>query len=339
MMDDQKGSHPGRAALRSLLPVLWIAALIVFGVVFWFQEHRELSQIGPLIASANPWWLTAALAGVPLVLAANVMVYRNLLQRLGANPARRVVWRAYMRSIVVGTVMPLGIPSSMAGMTRELVRQGVTLDSALLASMLSGTLSYTAFMLLLPPTLVLLGVEHHVAPLIIPAILLTGLFMLLIVLLGIGFYGGPIPQWLERRLPDVVIRFVERARGHQMRAKELLWPGALALFGDLVGALTLWFALHSVGEHPTLSEALIGAELGTLISVAAPIFQGAGVVELTMTVVLEQFGNPVAAALSATLLYRICTLWLPFIGGVISWINPRSARLRRDERGADRPRR
>ena len=54
-----------------------------------------------------------------------------------------------------------------------------------------------------------------------------------------------------------------------------------------------------------------------LVLLVAPVFQGIGVVEVSMAVALQHMGIPPAAAVSATLLTRVGELWLPLLTGVM----------------------
>ena len=57
--------------------------------------------------------------------------------------------------------------------------------------------------------------------------------------------------------------------------------------------------------------------VGMVFLLVAPVFQGIGVVEVSMAVALQRLGIPAAAAVSATLLCRVGELWLPLLTGIL----------------------
>ncbi len=72
-------------------------------------------------------------------------------------------------------------------------------------------------------------------------------------------------------------------------------------------------ALHVDISVPAAAAAYV---VGTLLMLAAPIFQGLGIVEVSVTLVLQQLGVPLPQALGATILYRLVEVWLPVVLGV-----------------------
>jgi phosphatidylglycerol lysyltransferase len=184
---------------------------------------------------------------------------------------------------------------------------------------LSNATGYGSFMLLLLPLLVLLHVERRLpSGDLIAVVGLLIIFALLLIGLRLALSGPPLPTWLLRRLPIRIRSFMVRVRAHNLSLRDFFLPYALAIMVDLVGAFTLALSLAAIGQRPSLSAALLGTEIGTLFTVVSPLFQGLGVVELSLTVVLEQFGISSAAALSAALLYRACTLLIPFLVELLS---------------------
>jgi hypothetical protein len=85
----------------------------------------------------------------------------------------------------------------------------------------------------------------------------------------------------------------------------------------LGGVVMLFIALRAVGQAPDIQVPLMAYVVGMVFLLVAPVFQGIGVVEVSMAVALQHLGVPPAAAGSATLLTRVGELWLPLVTGVV----------------------
>ncbi|RZK68019.1 MAG: DUF2156 domain-containing protein, partial [Pedobacter sp.] len=57
-----------------------------------------------------------------------------------------------------------------------------------------------------------------------------------------------------------------------------------------------------------------------ILLIASPFLRGLGTIEVSLTFILGQFGFPLIAAATITLMFRFFEFWLPLIGGVISFI-------------------
>lgn len=307
---------PRRA--RMVLLVIWIGLLAVFCIAFWSKQRDEFATLGDLLGDIGLWWLLAALALVPLALALTVEIYHTLLRRLGAPVSRADVWRVRLRGLAVAMAGPFGGPSSIAVFVNGLAARGVSLGDGVLVVMLSSMVGYAAFIVLLVPLILLLQLEGRLPSSALGAAAGLAIAFGLLILALWRALRSPAPPWLQRRLPARLNSSLEHAINHRLRLRDFVWPCALAVAIDVVNAATLALLLAALGQPPPLTATLVGTEVGTLFTVIAPIFQGFGVVEVSLTVILERFGVPAVTALSATLLYRACSMWLPLLAGLLA---------------------
>ena len=211
----------------------------------------------------------------------------------------------------------------MVAYVRALGRAGVGPDDALFTALLNSVLGYVALAIVLTPALLLAASGERLR-------LRAGRRRRRA---GVGVDAGQpgaaiagaarrpttrpralVAQAVGRARGD----FVAQARSHGLRARDV--PAFLLphLPVDLLGATTLYVCLRAVGHHASLREAVVGYAIGTLFLMLAPVFQGLGAVELSMTVALTGFGVPRGAALAAVLLYRAVETWLPAAVGVMA---------------------
>jgi uncharacterized protein (TIRG00374 family) len=89
----------------------------------------------------------------------------------------------------------------------------------------------------------------------------------------------------------------------------------LAVF--VADAATMQACIFALGLHAPLSAGYVAFMMASIAVILGPIPMGLGSFEAVSIAMLRLFGVPFEAALSATLLFRGFTLWLPLIPGGI----------------------
>jgi uncharacterized membrane protein YbhN (UPF0104 family) len=140
---------------------------------------------------------------------------------------------------------------------------------------------------------------------------------LVATLVGLLARGGGRSSRFERHLPRRLTTVLDQTRAHRLRAGALAPALALAVFSEVVSILVLGALLHAVGFGGFNPKTpLVAYEAGSAAGSLAPVYQGVGAVELAMTSMLHQQHVVPAAALAATVLYRLAGLWLPVALGL-----------------------
>ncbi len=103
----------------------------------------------------------------------------------------------------------------------------------------------------------------------------------------------------------------------------LLLAGSAAT--QLLMAAGLGLSLHAVGAHASLGALILVCTFTSLLGGLAPIPGGIGVMEACYISGLTLLGVPQEQAITATLIYRLCTTYLPpFWGwGAMVWLRRR----------------
>lgn len=299
----------------------WLAGAAVLAL-FVERQRGEVIHAVAAMRTAIPGWLALALAGGLFLQVLMALTFGPLLRRIGSPLPIRVLVDAQIQRLLVGTVVPAGGPASAYAGVRAFGRSGVDSSDALFVALVNSVIGHAAFVVVLLPALVVVTLTGSlsmfvivaaVAMLLLVVLLITGL----VVLLGGSGTGerllGRLPS---RRLAEWVRAFIAQSRQHGLRTRALVAPLALNLLVELVGIATLFACLRAVGWRASVSESLVGYAVGTLFLLIAPVFQGLGAVELSMTVALTGLGVPAGMALAAVLIYRIAEIWLPFVVGV-----------------------
>ncbi|MGC4105695.1 MAG: flippase-like domain-containing protein [Thermomicrobiales bacterium] len=303
--------------LRSIDGIIWGVLLLILVGWFVWDQRADVEHTIRVLRGANGWWLGAmflAALGLHMTFA---MTQTSLLKVLGHRIPLWPSITTYVERQTVSTVVPFGQAPSFVLLVKRFARYGVTQDDAIYSGILYSIIGYASFALFLLPIMVWLGLSGRVTQAILVAAIILIVVVLLLASGGIQVLRGKrLPAAIEERIPDRVHAFVETARGHHLRFWHVVPSFLWAFLGDAMGVATLYLALRAVGHDPSIGVAVAGYTIGTLFMLVAPLFQGLGVVELSMTLLLQQLGVPPAQALGATLLYRVADVWLPVIFGV-----------------------
>lgn len=299
--------------VRSYGAYIWLLIVLGFAIYFGVNQRAELGRIRELTIGAERWWVVALVAVEIVILALIALTYRSLLERLGHKVRLVPLIGVHLQRVVVGTITPVGGPSSMLVFIHNLRQRGVRPADALLTVSIKSVISNIAFLTLLLPVLF---VQQPNALLIAGT---TGLVVLVLAMAGglvIALRQAKPPAWLIHRLPRRGLRFMAQIRRHKLSYGSLIGPFALMLATKLGGVLMLFFALRAVGHDTDFRVPLMAYVVGMVFMLVAPIFQGIGFVEVSMALALQRLGVPPAAAIGATLLCRVGELWLPLVAGI-----------------------
>ncbi len=125
---------------------------------------------------------------------------------------------------------------------------------------------------------------------------------------------------ISRIRPSIGI-ILDEMIDQNINRKQLLITLMFSVLIEIVGIVHLYIAMLALGFTASWPAAFIGYIAMVLILIASPFLRGLGAIEVSLTFVLGQFGFPVIAAASITLLYRFFEFWLPVIAGIVSFIS------------------
>jgi len=107
--------------------------------------------------------------------------------------------------------------------------------------------------------------------------------------------------------------------------RKIVYVLAGSVLSQLLVALALGAALHSVGEKASIATLLVVITLASMIGGAVPVPGGAGVVEAGLIAGLTSAGVPQDQAVAAVFIQRLFTAYLPPIWGwvTLAWMRRR----------------
>jgi len=302
--------------VRVRLSQLVMLAATFFGLWLLVQQFVGFGEISHVLAGASWWWVAATL------LITQTTAVTEALAMSGAVPAPLPIGPlALLRMAMWFTGLIGGTAARTATVVRFYQQRGLAPIVAVSSGLIYSVGGFCVQVVLSVTALVFAADEFHFKP---AGSAGSGAEVLQIVLYAIvaaGFIGGIaflVPK--VRRL--AAARLQPRLAPAWANLRNLFNnPGQLArLFTgaaltQLLLAAGLGLALHAVGASASFGALIIVCTLTSLLGGIAPVPGGMGVMEASYISLLTLLGISEDVAIAATLLYRLCTTYLPPIWG------------------------
>ncbi len=336
MNEEPRDTDHGRQVLRYTL------GFVVGAGALWLVVSAA-GGLGDAIAAlrrTNPTWLAPAIAFE----AAAYVLAGVRLRRLAGPDADLSPVAATELSLVVnglGLLTPASPAEGIAFEYRELGRRGLPRRRIALTIGFEQWFSTRVFYLVHALNLLLIVATRDFPadvtwPLAAAAVILSLLALTAIgaarphvaervaVVLGALRFWRPRSSPAERRVGGARLQAEAMAVVGPPRARvRLVLLSVASLLADVA---CLWMLMFAVGVHDGFDLALLAAGAAAAAGAIPLLPGGIGAVEAAVPALLAWYGAPVAAALSATLLYRAIGTFLPAAAGGISLFTLRMRR-------------
>jgi glycosyltransferase 2 family protein len=299
----------------------WVlAALLVAGLVIAALHWGDVKKFAQLVIQARPMWLAVA-ALLQLGTYVGLAAQWWFALRRARTPVRPIeLFRLTLAKYFADQVIPSAGVSGNVVLVDRLVRLSIPRGNAVAALLLQIIAYYISYAAGALWVLVVLLWKSRMGPMLGGAVL-----VFLVVAAGIP----ALILWLQRRgqerPPPWLARWskardffelVGEAPGRLVRDPQLIaWMTAFQGLVFLADAVTMQACILALGVHAPLSVGYVAFMMASIAVILGPIPMGLGSFEAVSIAMLRLFGIPFEAALSATLLYRGFTLWLPLIPG------------------------
>lgn len=300
----------------------FLAAMLLAGLVIAVVHWGDVKRFGELLTKSKPLWLAIA-ALLQLGTYAGLAAQWWLVLRRGRTPEEGGdLFRLTLAKHFADQVIPTAGVSGNVLLVDRLVQLGVPRANAVAALLLQIVAYYMSYALGALWVLVVLWWKSRSSLLLTLAVL-----AFLVVAGGIPF----LVLWLHRRgqerIPRWIAKWSKAKRFFELigeAPRELVrdpgligWLTALNLAVFVADAATMQACVLALGVQAPLSAGYVAFMFASIAVILGPIPMGLGSFEAVSVAMLRLFGVPFEAALSATLLFRGFTLWLPLIPGGI----------------------
>jgi len=229
--------------------------------------------------------------------------------------------------------LPSGGMSGTAFFITALRRRKVAPEICTAALLVSLVSYYASYMLVAVLSLALLQFYHAMSSWIMTIIALFCLGAMTIIAGTVWLRRRSelaLPNWLKR-VPGLnkFLDMLGDAPGDLLRDPVLLTQTTLfQLSIFILDSATLWVMLRAVGQEIPFLAALPSFVVASVAASLGLIPLGLGTFEATCVAMLRALGVPLKAALTATLLLRGFTLWLPMLPGL--WLARRELSVNKE---------
>nr|WP_259469078.1 HAD-IC family P-type ATPase [Pseudomonas syringae group genomosp. 3] len=302
--------------LSWLLGAAMLAAVI--GVALRFADVESFVH---LLDGAQPLWLALAVGLQGLTYLAQAHIFRGVLK---AGKQRLSLWGA-VRLGVIKLFVDQALPSSgISGafvVVASCVRQGFSRPIALACLVVDLAAYFFAYALAVGAALIWMVVEGHATITIVATCLIFIIVTLALALITPRLAGS---STLAAHVPGQRFAFVSKglalltgADRRLARSRTLLLRiTALELAIIVLDCATLWALVRALGVFAPPAGLFAGFMLASVLRSVGIVPGGLGVFEAAIVVSLHGLGVSIPVALSATLLFRGLTFWLPMLPGV-----------------------
>jgi Mg2+-importing ATPase len=302
--------------LRLVIGIGFFAGVVV--VARHFSEEQAFVR---LARQANPYWFIAAF----LLQVGTYSTQGEIWRKVGEADGRYLsVWTVYKLALVklfVDQALPSGGFSGSLVVGRVLDHHAFRRATIFAAAVINTTSFFFAYLLSLAVALGVLLLSGRASTVIL---ILTIVFMVfsgtvasvMLLLCGkdVASRLGGVGRFFLVRSSLVAMRDANTAivRNPRIQAEATLFQ----LMTFLLDGLTLWTLVRSLGVALAPEHAFASFMIANLVRTAGIVPAGLGTFEATAVLMLTMNDISVAAALAATILFRVITFVLPMAPGL-----------------------
>ena len=318
-----------RAALLTINPTVEIEPIdlerlkprtvftLILGTVALYLLLSQLAQVNvaEVIASADWKW-----AGVALAL--SMVTYLGATMSLGGFVPDRLSFLRTLQAQFAASFATLVSPPTLGAVAvnaRFLNRSGLPPAAAAATVGVSQVAAFIVHVTLMLLTAIAAGTQADLQfnP---PRAVIIGVGIAAMIIGGLASISH-VRRWLTDRLRPMIEQVIPRLATVAQRPAKLAEGFGGILLLNVAYCLCLVASVRAFSDDLTIAAISFVYLAGSTLGQAAPTPGGLGVVEAAIAAGLTAAGLDPAVAVSATLLFRLVTFWLPTVPGWFAFRN------------------
>ncbi|MDH0747194.1 magnesium-translocating P-type ATPase [Pseudomonas sp. GD03842] len=307
---------------RSALWITWLLGAATLAAVIAMALHlSDVESFMTLFMNAQPLWLIAAVLAQSLTYVAQGQIFRTVLAQGGHALTRWAAIRLSLVKLFVDQALPSSGISGAFAVVAFFIRLGLPRPVVLACLALDLAGYFLAYVASVGVAVLILMVQGHASAPLVAACLAFICVGLILALSGPRLAGN---RSLARRVPGQRFALVSKAlallTGADVRLARsrllLLRVTLLELAIIVLDSATLWLLVLALGVSAPALGLFAGFMVASVVRSVGIMPGGLGAFEGVLVVTLHWAGVDLAVALSATLLFRGLTFWLPMVPGL-----------------------
>jgi len=305
--------------LRAAWP--WVLGVAILGVVVVMGLRRsEGAEFLALARQAEPSWFVLAVIIQVLTYIVQAEVWLIVMRGARVGLSRWAAFELSVAKLFVDQALPSAGISSTIMLVSSLERRRVPQPVSLAAAAVNLTSYHAGYTIAIIAATVVAAANGWMNA-IATWLTLMSIVFLGLVTMGLLLFAGRRPRGrlaLLERVPLLGrgLIVVEKADRMLVMKPALLGISVAAQLGIVaLDTLTLMALVLSLGAHTSLAAAFVAVMVGSLFRTIGIVPSGLGTFEAGVVVALHASGLTVPIALSATLLFRGLSFWLPMLPG------------------------
>jgi glycosyltransferase 2 family protein len=314
---ERQKAGAGRRAIWMWVPGL-LAFVALFVVVAHFSEFEHFLQ---LAAGADLRWLGVGLVAQALTYICAAGVLWLALSRAGYPLKLVKLTPLGLGKLFADQALPTGGVSGIIFATVGLLNRGVPLRLASFAMLVNIISYYSAYLSAASAGFAVLLLKHRAGPALaaVFAIFATVSVAVPLLVFAVKTWGqNHMPRWLLR-FPAVRLTLLEISEAplaEFLTVRLLLGTYLFQVAIFLLDALTLWIGLRALGVAAEPLVAFTAFVAGAIGATIGPSPLGLGTFEGSAVGTLALLGVAIEPSLTAVLLFRGLSFWLPMLPGL-----------------------
>lgn len=282
-----------------------VVAAVVLVVAMWaLLTSLNLEAVTAAARGANPWWMVASFAvGMLTYLGGGITLAAFSPRGVRVLPATE----AHLAAQVIGLVAPAGIGPAAVNL-RFLQRAGIATPVAVATVALVQIFQFVVTVALLLVVAVVTGSTGRLGS---PSVGLMWAVGITVAAVGVVLAVGPVRRWLWRRVGPTLRQAWPRVTWLVANPARLAAGVGGVLLMTIAYVASFGLALAAFGHGLPATQLVLTYLLSSSAGAVVPTPGGIGPVEAALTGGLSLAGIPTAVAVSAAVVFRLVTFWLP----------------------------
>ncbi len=310
--------------MRAPKPPIWLpwilGGALLAAVIVAALHHTEQQQIVELMARAQPWWVAAATLLQVFTYVAQAGIYLRVGDAAGFRLSRRDSFGLSVAKLFVDQALPSAGVGTGVFIAKALEQRRMPAPAVKASVLINIASFYLAYVIALIIALAMMLLHGRIHTVVLVTAVISLVFSLLVSLLLLGLSGHDVHHVSERlrRLPLLrgMYHFLAGANPELVRGPRLLVETVLLQLAIvLLDVGTVWTLIAGFGVYAPLGGVFTSFMIASMVRTMGIVPGGLGTFEASSVLTLRLAGVDLPVALSATLLFRGLSFWLPMLPG------------------------